>query len=174
MGKYRYSTFNDNYCNCHCNKCLVSRGLWNVTNRQIEHSQKAFINTHRPYVGIRNTSTARSSVDGGFLFSLTIYNFGPSPGNKLKVDWDALINSVVSPSTGVPQKEGIIFPGHPLHLEGSITKEQYDAVMKNMSVLELKSKIYYEGLTQEKYHCFQSFRYIPDKNAFSGTETDCN
>ena len=83
-------------------------------------SQATFNSSQRPYVGINGIAVSFNGIDkNGHFFkspgptpqtvnmaiTVQIKNFGPVPGTNLTANWKLLVNGVVIPTSGVPDRK---------------------------------------------------------------------
>ncbi|MCL4705361.1 hypothetical protein KJ068_09390 [bacterium] len=129
-----------------------------LTGKSIILTEDIFKASHRPFVGGLARVKA-DNVEKCIIINIDCKNYGNVPAKKMEVNWEITINGNLQPMTKIPDEPAILFPASTHTFAGQVCENMFSLITDGSSILEITLDIEYEGVSNEKYHTFQKFRY---------------
>jgi hypothetical protein len=142
---------------------------------------------NRPYVGVSSMMPVYIGVNSGGVsypserpnkettslsFRFGFKNFGPLPARNFANYWKVFVDGVEQRATKIPDHPITLFPTQETFLSGHIGTIDYPLIMNGTKVLEIQTRIEYDGPKERDIECTDE-QFTPDYNGFFILSAEC-
>ena len=139
------------------------------TRKYTSITEKLFLASQRPYIGIRTYNHNFLSDATGVLLETKIQNYGNTPAKNIDVLTEVFVDEIKIEFDNLKVENQIIFPqsSHPISMIIK-NKNMFLAIKNGQSLLKIHTKITYSGITDKKYGTEEICKYNHKSPSFVG------
>lgn len=133
--------------------------------RSADTSQRIFVFSNRPYVGISRVGVINNPKEHVMGIQFGIKNFGAVPGTRFSSEGGLWIDGSKIPTEKIPDRPMTIFPGEEMNLAAEIGGDTYGKLMAGTSTMICRISIRYSGPSGTYTYCDKQ-QFAPDVGGF--------
>ena len=144
---------------------FISYFMWDTANKNIETTEKLFIISHRPYLGVKEIVVDKNEKEKDFWVTYILKNSGNVPAINVQYDPKIYVNEKLNITELISNKPIAVIPDDStkfkLGIGIGISPNDFSKVISGEYELEVDLGISYGGLRKEKFKTRHKGIYYP-------------